>query len=153
MKLNLLWNSSNILNGFQNIDPFASGSDGKLMADLDKIDDICADAEATQIIAENVIDYYSFNEAKTLIAYWKKKLRLNGTMVLCGVDAISTAQMYFLRAMPLEEFNKKIYGEGQNLKKCMYTILEIKDLLSNLGLKILKMELNSGIYVVEGQRI
>jgi hypothetical protein len=154
MKLNLLWDSSNVLNGFQNIDPFSSGSDGKIATDLNNLDHVCGDAEARQIIVENVIDYFTFGEAKELISYWKRKLRLQGAIILCGLDAIAVAQMYFLRSISLEEFNKKIYGDhNKHVKKCIYSILDVRNILTSLGLKITKAELTNNTYVVEGERI
>jgi hypothetical protein len=75
MKVNLMWGGTP-KNGYTNIDPYGNPEDPLVINNLvTDIDDIVDDCEATEIVAEDVIDFLERNEMKLAIQHWARKLR------------------------------------------------------------------------------
>src|ERR1044072_4853402 len=90
MKINLLYNSNNLLSGFINIDPLASPeeikSGKKIVSFLDNLDGVVEDSECTAILAEDILCYIPAKDVGGAIDNWIRKLRHKGTLIISGYD-------------------------------------------------------------------
>ena len=153
MKVNISVGASEFKNGYLNIDPI-SKPEG-LDIDIRKLDTIIGDAECTEFIAEDVLDYLEKSEAESVLEHWISKIRKGGKIVVGGIDAYEVSKMFYQQKITLEEFNTLIHGSfGQpwNVRLNNFTMEYIQSKLINAGLKITKKRLNGYHIIVEGER-
>jgi len=140
MKVNLTLDAQNTLNGYENINLVEMGT-----YDLTAV----CDAEAKEILANNVLQTCIYPKLKEVLALWIKKLRLGGKLVVCGIEGYSVAAKYNSMEISLEDFNKLIYG---NHSVSVVNCEEVVDWLIELGLTITKKKIQGISFVVEGER-
>ena len=113
MKVNLLYGEADILTGYLNLHPFAISDDDEKnirIADIKNIDRHVCDAEATEIIATDVIDYLSLYEVPKVLGHWIKKLRHGGKIVIGGTDMNEVTRGFIHGDIDLETTNKLLHG-------------------------------------------
>ena len=156
MKINLLYGHGDLLQSHINIHPFAlEETDNLKIGDIRNLDRVVADAEATEIIAADVIDYLGLDDINPTIDHWIKKLRHQGTLIIGGCDSYDAAKALVQYEIDLETFNMLIHGtqDAPHLfKKTCLTLPGLVDYLEQHGLKIIKKRRNGLNYVVEAQR-
>jgi hypothetical protein len=155
MKVNLLYKSNNLLSGFINIDPFSSKEDiesnKKIQGNIGDLDWVVEDSECTQIIAEDVLNYFAGPEVDQVIENWVRKLRHKGTIIIGGVDLFEVCRGIDGRYIDLVNANILLYGEDGE-KKSILSSIDLSKALRNLGLKIIKNRCNSYKYIIEAER-
>lgn len=156
LKLNLLVNKLEFLNGYKNISPFAPVDDSRFarnsVIDLEALAD---DGEIAEIRALDVIEYYPLQDLDGIIKNWVSKLAHKGTLTIGGTDIYILATAIGSFELKQEDIIETIYGvpkPGQQ-KKSIYNINFIVGCLKNYGLKIIrKTLLSNGQYIVTGER-
>ena len=102
MKIRITVGSEEKLNGYTNIDPI-SHFDG-LNADLRNLDEIASDAECSEILADEVIDFIRQEEVYPILDHWIRKLRHKGNIFISFYDTRQIAKAFFRGKINLDEF-------------------------------------------------
>jgi predicted SAM-dependent methyltransferase len=152
MKINLMHGSGTILSGFINID---DTQNNKMR--VDNLDKICEDSECDEIIAEDVIDYFSSKEVDLIIQGWVSKLRHGGKIVIGGIDLDEICKSLYNKRINLVEANILIFGNQKHpweFRKSGLTSILLVKVLKNYGLNIIKKRINliNYHYVIEAER-
>jgi hypothetical protein len=155
MKINLLYNSNNLLSGYLNIDPLSSEDDiqsgKKVQGNIFDLNWAVEDAECTSIVAEDIINYVPAENIAQVLDNWVRKLRHNGTIIITGVDLYEVCRGINGRYIDLENANQLFYGETGE-KKSILSGSDLTRALEECGLKIIKNRYNSYKYTIEAER-
>lgn len=156
MKLNLLYGHGDHLQEYININPFAlEETDNIRISDVKNLDKIVENAEATEIIASDVIDYLALNEINPTLDHWISKMRHGARLVIGGCDSYDAAKALVQFEIDLETFNMLVHGTQDQphlFKRMCLTLPGLCEYLTDHGLKIIKKRRNGLNYVVEAQR-
>jgi hypothetical protein len=157
MKVNLIYGQGDTLNGYLNLHPFAmQDTENTKIADVKNIDRYVCDAEATEIIATDVVDYLVLYEVPEVISHWIKKLRHGGKLIIGGVDVAHVSRDFSKGDIDLETTNKLLHGiqtQPHMVKRVNLTINGICQFLQgDHGLKIIKKRHDGYNYIVEAAR-
>ncbi len=139
MKLNLLW-SGHALNGYINVDPFGFGEEGKVVADVKNLDDVVDDAEATEIIAEDIIDFLPLGDVERVIEHWIKKLRHGGKIIVGGTDMFEVCKAFSNYTIDLAMANYLLHGAQEKPweeRHANFTLIGLAQFLKERGLNII----------------
>ena len=152
MKINLLYGHGDQLQGYITIHPFAvEETDSVRIDDVRNLDRVVEDAEATEIIAADVIDYLGLDEVNPALDHWIKKLRHGGTIIIGGCDSYDAAKALVQYEVDLETFNMLIHGtkDAPHLfKKTCLTLPGLVEYLEQHGLKVIKKRRNGLNYEI-----
>ena len=158
MKLNLLRNfdPNNCLTGYVNLCNNAPPNNEECkQSDLINLDPFCCDAEATEIFADDLIDYLNPQAIHMIFDSWIKKLGHGGKLVVTGIETYSVCKAANLRAIDIGNLNLLLRGSIDNpfmAKKFTYNIEDIVGLMKSKGLKVVKASINDLRYCVVGER-
>lgn len=156
MKLNLIRDSNDVISGYVNIDPYGK-SESVVIHSYENLDDIAENAQCTDIIARDVIDYIEPLNIDNVLRHWLSKLRINGKITISGTDLMSVCEKYVEGAFDADVATALIYGErteSHKYKKNASTLENVVRFLEMCGLKIILKSLNSDLtYTVQAQRI
>ena len=145
MKINLLWNSNDILNGYENIDPFGYEQPGKLCFNLNQLP--YYDWSIEEIRAVNVLGYYDQSESFQVFNHWLSKVALGGKFVFGELHAELLLDQFSRGNMGLAQLTHYLYNGRKN-------IISMDDVLANMqGYQITKKNISGLFYVVEGTRV
>ena len=78
MKIRITVGAEEKLNGYINVDPVSRFDD--LESDVRNLDSIAEDAECSEVLAEEVIDFIRREEVYPILDHWISKLRHGGKM-------------------------------------------------------------------------
>jgi len=124
--------------------------------DIDALNEFVDDAEATQIILEEALDYIPLKELADFLETTVRKLRHGGKLIVVGTDALAVAKDFSQYKIPIEDFNILLHGgekEPRQVKTATLTMHGIVNFLRNeYGLRILRQTIDDYTYVVEAQR-
>jgi hypothetical protein len=156
MRVNLIYGKSDVLTGFLNIHPFAREETEHLkIADVKNLNRWAEDAEITELIANDVIDYFPMQDAPKIIAGWVRKLRIGGKIVISGIDLPLVAKSLSQRQIDTKTAVMLLHGSQEEphlVRRFQVSLPEICNLLEQMGLKIMKKRHMGFAYVVEGVR-
>jgi hypothetical protein len=156
MKINLLYNSNMVRAGYLNLDPFAPPDDpDRINGDIVNLDEYVEDAEATDIIALNVIDFMPSSDTNDIIVGWIKKLRHGGTITIGGVDIRDVAKATIYQQLSLTDTNLLLYGAQRapwEYKKATLTLQHLINALQGQGMEIMKKHSENFTYHVTARR-
>lgn len=155
MKLNLLLNNpDDVRSGYVNVDPFAPDVEdpaGRLKGDVADLSHCCCDGEATEIVAYDILNYYSGESADVLIQNWLSCLAHGGKLTLSVVDLQEVSRGLLAGTLSLEDANHLLHGEQRadwEFRRCSLTMGRVVEMLENTGYKILhKRVTNHRAYV------
>ncbi|HCI69507.1 MAG TPA: hypothetical protein DHV30_02445 [Balneola sp.] len=157
-KVNLIYGTGDVLHTHININPFAENPDNKkiIRDDIINIDKHVDDAELSELVAYDVLDYIPLTKAEDAIHNWVKKIRMGGKIVLGGTDLIEVCKSLADYRIDLGEANVLIHGEQSKpylIKRVGFTCLGLCDYLQNkYAFKIIKKRVNNYKMVVEAER-
>jgi len=155
LKINFLRNQPDILGGYANVDPLATGQDDRIQLDYANIDSICEDAEATEILARDVLDFVDPLKSETIINHWIKKLRKGGQIVIGGVDLEEVAHQVINASLNIAQANQILRGDWSqpfNIRRSNVTLETMADFLQSKGLKILHRRISNHHYSITAER-
>lgn len=139
MKVNLTVKGDNI-SGYLNID----ASVGEDIVELKGVDD----AEATEIIASDVINFVTIDSIERLLDGWIKKLRHGGKLIIGGVEIDEVCKAFIHRAIDFQMFNQLIH----NGRTSHIPINDLEKILIQKGLVIEKKRIDSFNMILETRR-
>jgi|TARA_Y100000593_G_C4229372_1_gene296154 hypothetical protein len=153
VKVNIIC-GGHAITGYVNIDPLAKNEPDKIAADFGNLDNLIHDSEATEILATEVVQYIPFTSVPKVLENWAKKLRINGKISVGGYDATEACKSYANKTCSLEDLNILLYGDPSTpiANSSAISMPFIKNILENLGLKILKQRKNGHHILVEAVR-
>jgi hypothetical protein len=157
MKIQLLYGHGDVMSGYTHVNPFNTApTDGDCCCDVDKLDDIVDDGEATEILAMDVIDYLSIPDVNNVIRHWVSKLAHGGRIIIGGTDLYEVCKAFANYSITITETNYLLHGEQTEphfTKKVNFTSLGLSEYLTKeLGLKLIKCRHNGFDMVVEAER-
>jgi len=139
MKVYLTVKGDNIT-GYHNIDASSGGDIVKMIG--------VEDAEATEIIASDVINFVALSSLDELLSGWVKKMRHGCKIVLGGVEIDEVCKAFVSKAIDVDKFNEMVY-EGR-ISQISFTDLE-KTLIKH-GLKITRKRADNFNMIIEAIR-
>jgi len=157
MKINLIYGEGDVLSTHLNLHPFAmQDTDTVKIADVKNIDRWVCDAEATEIVATDVIDYLILYEVPKVIEGWIKKIRHGGKLIIGGTDMTEVCRAFSNGEIDLETTNKLLHGlqtQPHLVKRVNLTLIGVVGFLQNdFGLHITKKRKAGFNYIVEAVR-
>jgi len=153
MKIRITVGEQEKLNGYLNIDPITK-FDG-LAVDIRNLDEAVSDAECTEIISEDVIDFLEKEESMISLSHWIKKLRHGGKIIVTSVDAREVSRSFYRKEIDIEIFNKAVHGnfsEPWDVRLSHSTLEELSRFFESQNLKVTKKRINGIKLIVEAQR-
>lgn len=140
MKINLIMGDGPSKTGYKNV------------RNVQNLDMAACDAEVTEILAIDVIDYIPINETNKTLDHWVSKLRMGGKLIVGGVDAFSVAKAFSVYQISIDEYNELVHGGD----KPRLVSLTMGGLISYFeqkhGLKIIKKRYDGFSYLIEVER-
>ena len=150
MKVYLHHNHEDVLSGYNNI---CLGETDDRCAEIDVVID---DAEAIEIIANNVLEYVPQSEVIEFLTKIVNKLQHGGTLIITGVDAYTAAKDFVSYKISIEYFNALLHGGQEGGEKTKHTTLTLHGMVNFLqtrfGLKIISKVLEEHNFSIEAQR-
>jgi len=143
MKVRITVGAEEKLNGYINLDPISKFD--SLDTDLRNLDGIVEDAECSEIIAEEVIDFVGRQEVYPILDHWISKLRHDGKIFLSFYDTRQIAKAFFRGKINLDEFNMIVHGTfsaSWDIRLSHTTVEELSTFLESRGLVITKKTLD-----------
>lgn len=159
MKLNLMKNfdENELLTGYVNVCPNAPPNHKECNSgDYVTLDSYCDDAEASEILALDVIDFLNPQVTHVVLDNWVKKLGHSGKLIIGGVETYSVCKAASLRAIDIGNLNFILRSNIDNpfgARKFTYNIEDVVNLMKSKGLVIRKQSIADLKYVVVGERL
>jgi len=159
IKLNLVINSPDkLLNTHTNITVFPVQN--KYSFDVKEgeiidLDWIACDGEVDEIIADDILSYFPYNQLTQILSNWIKKLSLTGSLILVGVDLKEVSRLLTFGKITDEEYYYAVYGnqkEKWETKKSGSHLNEMVSVLERYGLKITCKNFNNYNFIIEAKR-
>jgi hypothetical protein len=121
----------------------------------EEVDVRVSDAEAKELIANNILEYVKLSDVLNTLEYLISKIRHGGRLIISGTDIDSVAQDYCQHKLTIEELNILIHGDQRDISNVKLVTLSMNDLISFLtksGFNILRKTYHEYIYIIEAQR-
>lgn len=148
MRVNLVV-AGNPRHNYLNIGPWSCTLPGVNPGDVGNLDNHVEDAEASEIIAEDVIDFVDPSQIPDVLSHWVRKLARGGTLTVGGLDLREVGRRMTTYETELPEAIALIYGGG---RKSALALRSVADHLASLGLEITYKGLKVHHYIVTGRR-
>ena len=150
MKLHLHQNPEDTMNGYTNICLGEAESRDK------ELDDVADDAEVTELVANDVLEFVPLPQLTGFLDHMTKKLRHGGTLVITGVDAYTVAKDYVSYRLSIEAFNILLHGNQRDATNTKVATLTMHGMVNFLreefGLTVIRQHLEEYNYVIEAKR-
>ncbi len=153
MKINLLRNSNEILNGYINIDNFHG--EGKVQCDVANLDAVVDDSFATEILAKNILEFYEYGKIPSILTNWFKKLRHGGKITIVVTDYRGISKAISRDMLNIEQALQLLYGTQQSpllCKKCSFSLDMLKLMFGQAGLNITSINFENFNIYITGER-
>lgn len=157
-KVNLLLdNPGGVRNGYLNIDPHAPerSPDGRIRAKIEDLSHTLDFNECEELVAHDILDYFGMEEADQVLNHWLSRLAHQGTLSLSVVDLREVARDLLANALDIADINELLYGrqtQPWQLKKCVFTLPILVNMLQSRGYKILTKKSSDYRAIVTVQR-
>ena len=113
VKVNIIYNSADILNGYHNISPFNSDNPDVVIGNIASLDWIVDNGECSEIIATDSIEYLPHNKINEILSNWVSKLKVGGKLILGFLETAELVNMYNRGMLKQEDFNKLLHGSQE----------------------------------------
>ena len=153
MKVRISVGQREKLNGYINVDPISKFDD--LAVDIRDISPVASDAECTELICEDVIDFLHREETFEVLTSWSKKIRHKGKIVITSVDAYQVCKSFLEKDIDIEQFNQIIHGTFQapwDVRLSHTTLEELSKFFTSLGFIITKKKISGIRTILEATR-
>ena len=152
MKVNLLYGGAP-LSGYLNVNHLGA-SEGCHHGNMTDLTEFIDDAEASEILALDVINFFCKNEVLGIIDNWVSKLRHGGKIIIGAADSDSICKSFYEHDISIADINSMLYGEEEPfIRKNAITVISLAHYLeSTHGLKIIKKQTLEHKLLVEAQR-
>ena len=156
-KVNLIYGVGDTLHTHLNINPFTEEeSENIVRCDITNIDKYVDDAELTELVAMDVIDYVPIDKVDETLTNWVKKIRIGGSIIIGGTDLIEVAKSLAAYKIDITDANILIHGEQSRpymIKRVNFTALGMCEYLEAVfNLKIIKKRVSNYQMTIEAKR-
>jgi hypothetical protein len=158
MKIQLIYVPEEQLGTHLNICPTITKNDETDIlkcGEVTNLDGFVNDAQAMEIVVNNVLDYISLSDVMNTLDHWIKKLRHGGHLILSGIDAYLIAKAFTEYKISIEEFNILLHGPQNHpltTKRVNLTVHGLANYLTEKGLYIIRKRIDVYDYVIEAAR-
>lgn len=157
MKINILvGNPGGYLDGYLNLDCFASTGDKTLLCSPLALGEYIEDGEAEVIRACNILSFFRAQDVMTMLEHWVSKLAYDGELIISDVDMVQTINAFSRSELNFIELNAIIYGpQSKNWdgRKCALCLSELAAALTDLNLEIFEKRFDGVIFTIRAKRI
>jgi hypothetical protein len=103
------------------------------------LDEICDDAECTEINAPDILDFIEYSKHKEFILHLIKKLRHGGVLIIGGTDITTLSLNVFSKNLSVADANQLVFGSDDSPVKVALTNLEeVRKVILETELRITK---------------
>lgn len=110
---------------------------------------IVGDAECTEILADDLIDYIPLEKMGEILGWIRSKMRHGCKLILGGTDIYEVSRAFSSYYIGLNDLNKLLYAQN---KSAVLTLPALVELVQQLGLKIISKRVNGYKMVVIAER-
>jgi len=107
--------------------------------------------ELEELEAIDIIEFIPRQMFDQVLAYWVSRLAHKGKITLSFVDLYTASRLFFLQKLTVSEMNFLLHGDQQP-KTVNLTIPELSKTLEQLGLKVIRKDLDGVRGTVVGER-
>jgi predicted SAM-dependent methyltransferase len=156
MKLCLMLDSKDYVRpGYINIDPFAPTEDKlRIRDDLQRLN-IADDGEVEEILAMDVLNYFSLQESNALIQSWVRKLKRNGIITIGFYDVYCVCKLIGGRVFDVATANQILHGRQDkpwHTRRNSISLEDMTKLLEGYGLEILQKRIDFATACIKAKR-
>jgi hypothetical protein len=156
MKINLLRASEDFMSGYVNVDPFGK-SDEVVIGEYENLNYLVEDAQCTDLIARDILDYIGPDKIDTVLFGWINKIRHGGKITLGGTDMFLVSMKHFKGDIDTDTATALVFGrrtEPHLYKKNLSTLENVASALERAGFKVITKRYDQITckYVVTGER-
>lgn len=122
---------------------------------LYNLDNILSDNECLEIWADKILDYIPLDKIQIFVTQLLKKLRHGGKIILGGTDIYEVSKQLMNGKINTQDCNIIMYGSQKStwdIKRSSLTLVDLSDLLVQLGLRITKKRIAGIEMIVEAIR-
>jgi len=121
---------------------------------IDQLVDKVDDAEALEILVEDMINYIPLNEMAQFLKILVSKLRHSGILKITGTDAYEIARSYVNGIISIKDLNDLLYSGNDVTKTCAVTLHDLAGSFQEKSeFRILKKRLHNCNFCLEVQRL
>jgi len=129
-KLNIHNEQSETLNGYINVNIKDKSPT--------ELDDLVSNAECVEILALDILDYFSLQETNNILNYLCSKLRHSGTLTVSVNDLFEISRAYYTNNISSEDAINLLFGSTSMTKKSAISMNDLEEYFLNKGLTIIK---------------
>lgn len=99
------------------------------------------DGEATELVCENVLEYFDYSEYPATLAFLARKARTGCKLVLSVVNGRRVSDHLYFNELTNEHANKLLYGENPKMpiKSIVVDSFDFIELLNKCGIKVVQV--------------
>jgi hypothetical protein len=156
MKVNIIFDNPNCLNGYLNLDPLVKDSgSAKVKADVANLDSHIDNGEAEEIRSSNVLSFYDSNKVDDIINNWISKIRSGGIIQITEIDIEKCFKAFLRSEINMTQLNILIYGEQYqkwDFKKSGLNMHVMSEALKAKGLEIIEKTYHGFNFTIKARK-
>jgi len=135
-----------------NINPSKlSGYTNLGLEDLENIDDLVDDAEATEIICFDTLRFLPYDQVGEFLLKLVRKIRIGGTIAISDIDSYELYRHYVYGQIDGKQLNSVLHDQQYPIRSSL-TMGSISSFLTDCQLKITKKRINGHTITLEAIR-
>lgn len=115
-----------------------------------ELDDRFDDAEAENIVIDGALDYVGVTLAGGIFNHAIKKLKINGSIVIIGIDSYAVSRDYTSLILNTQQFNEILFGGYKR------SVMSVQDMRMNIEkvdeLQLISVDNDGYSYMLEATR-
>ncbi len=156
MKINLVINNpAASLKGYANVSPILN-THGFNTGQVHNLDWMADDSSCEELIADDVLSRFTFGEANPILKNWIKKLKINGSIILRGVDFEEVCRALILEQLGIREAAELLWGtqkDANDVRVSSMSVLDVIAYFEQSGLQVTRKIFDGYYYSVTATRI
>ena len=116
------------------------------VSDLGLLDLVVEDSEATEIIVDNFLSKFAFEEIGNVVQKIASKLRKNGKITFYHAEIDMICYQRSRSMIDIDTLNKTLFSQGE--MRSVFPIENLVDLLTSVGLSIKSKQLHNSCQAI-----
>lgn len=116
------------------------------VSDLGLLDLVVEDSEATEIIVDNFLSKFTFEEIGNVVQKIASKLRKNGKITFYHAEIDMICYQRSRSMIDIDTLNKTLFSQGET--RSVFPIENLVDLLTSVGLSIKSKQLHNSCQAI-----
>lgn len=120
-----------------------------------KINEFIDDGEATEIIAERILEYVPAEEVMNYVSLLAKKLAHKGQLIITSTDIVILSEKFIRGEINIIDFNKILFGSkthAWDFKMSAVSLGDINEVATVLNLKVLEKNIDDFTFTIRLER-